>query len=273
MKLSGRRPSLTASACRFNFKFSGHLCLLAVLLACFLPSLSHARSLARGSRPNGITTVLPVHLRARRTTVPPAPTTAAPSAATTQDSDDPQPGDGDDESGRKAWFQTVLRSTVSAVLLRGGAGGRRRRPVSGYAGDAFRGFLRGVAGIVKQQAVLPITYHNGPIMYSPINVYMIYYGTWSDTTGIATVTSFLNSLSASAAPASTSGPPTVAQWWAINNKYYDGSKRNVTLQVGRGLSESRFSCLLGAMRQSFRRGPSGAVLPSGCGATVAVHTC
>jgi hypothetical protein len=239
----------TASA---RCRDSCYLCLLLFLLACFYPS-SQAWSIARGSRPDGITIVLPFHLRPRWTTVSPPATTssstvtvttttasasgsnastassAITAGATTSDSDGPEEGGGDEDDRRKAWLQKVLRSTVSATLLRGDKW--RRRPVSGYAGDAFRSFLRGVAGTARRQTVKPIVYHNGPIMYSPIQVYMIYYGTWSNASGISTVTSFFNSLVASNASAAASGPPTVAQWWAINRKYNDGSKHNVSQQV------------------------------------------
>src|SRR5438105_4531601 len=45
--------------------------------------------------------------------------------------------------------------------------------------------------------VVPITYHGGPIMYSGVNAYVIWYGNWAGNTGTTIVGNFLGALGGS----------------------------------------------------------------------------
>lgn len=61
-----------------------------------------------------------------------------------------------------------------------------------------------------------IAYHGGPTMANPSgnNVYVIWYGTWSDASAKSLVTTFITNLSNS-------------KYWAINNAYTNSSKKKV----------------------------------------------
>src|SRR5262249_52311247 len=54
-----------------------------------------------------------------------------------------------------------------------------------------------------------ITYHGGPLIDGGVNVYVIWYGSWSGNSAVTIVTSFLQSIG---------GSP----YYNINTSYYDG---------------------------------------------------
>jgi hypothetical protein len=64
-----------------------------------------------------------------------------------------------------------------------------------------------------------IQYHGGELMTAPLNVHLIYYGTWANYSATSGVLSGLvNSLSGS-------------QYWAINHHYYDANGTRVSLKI------------------------------------------
>jgi hypothetical protein len=64
-----------------------------------------------------------------------------------------------------------------------------------------------------------IQYHGGELMTAPLNVHLIYYGTWANYTATSGVlSSLVNSLSGS-------------RYWAINHHYYDADGTRVSLSV------------------------------------------
>nr|GMD98597.1 protein EXORDIUM-like 7 [Ipomoea batatas]GME01421.1 protein EXORDIUM-like 7 [Ipomoea batatas]GME14866.1 protein EXORDIUM-like 7 [Ipomoea batatas] len=71
-----------------------------------------------------------------------------------------------------------------------------------------------------------LEYHMGPVLASPINLYIIWYGSWNPGHQ-ATVRDFLRSLS----PSSNTPHPSVADWWRTVRLYSDQTGGNVTGDV------------------------------------------
>lgn len=72
--------------------------------------------------------------------------------------------------------------------------------------------------------LVDLKYHMGPVLASPINLYIIWYGQW-DPTHQSTITDFISSIS-SPAP-----PPSVADWWRTVRLYSDQTGSNITNTV------------------------------------------
>jgi len=76
----------------------------------------------------------------------------------------------------------------------------------------------GVPGAAKSSARRTtsngINYHGGPVLYSGVHVYLIWYGNWSGNTSTAILPALVTGLS---------GSP----YYNINTTYYDGSNRKV----------------------------------------------
>ncbi|XVF87097.1 hypothetical protein PTKIN_Ptkin18bG0092600 [Pterospermum kingtungense] len=71
--------------------------------------------------------------------------------------------------------------------------------------------------------LVKLEYHMGPVLASPINLYIIWYGHWNPTHQ-ATIKDFLYSLSSSSAP-----HPSVADWWRTVRLYTDQTGSNITV--------------------------------------------
>src|SRR5438552_763013 len=63
-----------------------------------------------------------------------------------------------------------------------------------------------IANVVGTDHVAQLSYHNGPVVGSTLNVYLIYYGSWSSGTRTNLVEDFVRNL----------GP---SRWWAISTVY------------------------------------------------------
>ena len=76
------------------------------------------------------------------------------------------------------------------------------------------------AAVVKPAAALKIEYQNGPVMTNPngVNVYLIWYGDWSNNTATTIVPDFIQHLG---------GSP----WYNITATYTDASNRHVANKV------------------------------------------
>ncbi|KAG6395881.1 hypothetical protein SASPL_142014 [Salvia splendens] len=72
--------------------------------------------------------------------------------------------------------------------------------------------------------LIDLKYHMGPVLASPINLYIIWYGRW-DPNHQSTITDFISSIS-SPAPY-----PSVADWWRAVTLYTDQTSANVTRNV------------------------------------------
>ncbi|XP_057812130.1 protein EXORDIUM-like 7 [Salvia miltiorrhiza] len=72
--------------------------------------------------------------------------------------------------------------------------------------------------------LIDLKYHMGPVLASPINLYIIWYGRW-DPKHESTITDFILSIS-SEAPY-----PSVADWWRTVSLYADQTGSNVTRKV------------------------------------------
>ena len=70
--------------------------------------------------------------------------------------------------------------------------------------------------------LLNLQYHMGPILTSPINLYIIWYGHWNPTHK-STIRDFLYSLSSSSTPS-----PSVYNWWQTIRLYTDQTGSNIT---------------------------------------------
>ncbi|KAL5842745.1 hypothetical protein ACOSQ3_013348 [Xanthoceras sorbifolium] len=69
--------------------------------------------------------------------------------------------------------------------------------------------------------LVDLEYHMGPVLASPINLYIIWYGHWKPTQQ-ATIRDFLYSISSSASY------PSVADWWKTIRLYTDQTGSNIT---------------------------------------------
>ncbi|XP_047957384.1 protein EXORDIUM-like 7 [Salvia hispanica] len=72
--------------------------------------------------------------------------------------------------------------------------------------------------------LIDLKYHMGPVLTSPINIYIIWYGKW-DPNHQSTIRDFISSIS-SPAPS-----PSVAEWWSTVTLYTDQTGSNVTKNV------------------------------------------
>lgn len=88
----------------------------------------------------------------------------------------------------------------------------------------------------------PIKYHGGPILAgATLNVYLIFYGSWTGNKGEAVLQNFVNSLSASDAASSGKSVPSAKEWWAISTAYTqkDGSTVSAQVKVGKTVFVTR----------------------------------
>lgn len=76
--------------------------------------------------------------------------------------------------------------------------------------------------LVDLSNLVDMTYHNGPLLTSPIKLYPIWYGQWDPTTQ-SIISDFLLSLSSPILPS-----PSVFDWWRTVTYYTDQSNVNVT---------------------------------------------
>ncbi|KAL4364330.1 hypothetical protein GQ457_04G003770 [Hibiscus cannabinus] len=89
--------------------------------------------------------------------------------------------------------------------------------------------------------LVDLRYHMGPVLSSsPINIYLIWYGRWSESQKLL-IKDFITSISPSAAASSPS--PSVSEWWKTVSLYTDQTGANVsrTLVVAKEHSDTRYS--------------------------------
>lgn len=73
-----------------------------------------------------------------------------------------------------------------------------------------------------------LRYHMGPVLSSPINIYLIWYGNWAPTQQLL-IKDFLLSISASNHRVAPS--PSVSQWWQTVSLYTDQTGANISRSV------------------------------------------
>ncbi|XP_061339015.1 protein EXORDIUM-like 5 [Gastrolobium bilobum] len=85
-----------------------------------------------------------------------------------------------------------------------------------------------------------LKYHMGPVLSSPINIYVIWYGKWSQPHKLL-IKDFLQSISAANHRAAPS--PSVADWWRTVSLYTDQTGANIsrTVSVAGEYSDLRYS--------------------------------
>ncbi|XP_047319542.1 protein EXORDIUM-like 5 [Impatiens glandulifera] len=76
--------------------------------------------------------------------------------------------------------------------------------------------------------LVDLRYHMGPVLSSPINIYLIWYGNWSPTQKLL-IKDFLLSISTATAAAAPS--PSVAEWWSTVSLYTDQTGANISRSV------------------------------------------
>ncbi|KAL4277855.1 hypothetical protein GQ457_03G004820 [Hibiscus cannabinus] len=89
--------------------------------------------------------------------------------------------------------------------------------------------------------LVDLRYHMGPVLSSsPINIYLIWYGRWSESQKLL-IKDFIASISPSAAASSPS--PSVSEWWKTVSLYTDQTGANVsrTLVVAKEHSDTGYS--------------------------------
>src|SRR3954451_18733599 len=85
-------------------------------------------------------------------------------------------------------------------------------PTHGHSGDGVPGAAKTPAA--KRTSSNGISYHGGPVMYSGVHVYLIWYGNWAGDTADAILPNLVTGLSGS-------------QYYNINTTYYDSANRKV----------------------------------------------
>lgn len=82
-----------------------------------------------------------------------------------------------------------------------------------------------------------LRYHMGPVLSSPINIYVVWYGNWA-TSQQAIIRDFLGSISASDVPS-----PSVAEWWRTVTLYADQTGANISrsVRIADEYSDRRYS--------------------------------
>lgn len=75
--------------------------------------------------------------------------------------------------------------------------------------------------------LVKLKYHMGPVLSSPINIYLIWYGKWAQPHKLI-IKDFLNSISS---PAASSASPSVADWWSTVSLYTDQTGANISRAV------------------------------------------
>lgn len=70
--------------------------------------------------------------------------------------------------------------------------------------------------------LIHLRYHMGPVLSSPVNLYIIWYGRWAPSSQ-ALIRDFLLSISDPAPPS-----PSLSQWWSTVSLYSDQTSSNVT---------------------------------------------
>jgi hypothetical protein len=71
-----------------------------------------------------------------------------------------------------------------------------------------------------------IVFHGGSTLNTGVNLYIIWYGTWSSSQK-STITTFLNSLD----PSNPNVPNSVRNWWAVNGAYFDNNGKQLATTV------------------------------------------
>ncbi|KAK4258043.1 hypothetical protein QN277_007553 [Acacia crassicarpa] len=85
--------------------------------------------------------------------------------------------------------------------------------------------------------LVSLRYHMGPVLSSPINVYLIWYGKWAQPQKLL-IKDFLLSISTPNAPS-----PSIADWWRTVSLYTDQTGANIsrTLTIAGEYSDVRYS--------------------------------
>lgn len=72
-----------------------------------------------------------------------------------------------------------------------------------------------------------LTYHNGPVLTSGVNIYVDFYGAWNSTT-VNTVETFLRSLGDQC---TASKSPNLKEWWSTLAQYKDAAGKSINGNV------------------------------------------
>lgn len=88
--------------------------------------------------------------------------------------------------------------------------------------------------------LIDLRYHMGPVLSSPINIYLIWYGKWAPTQQLL-IKDFLLSISTTNHRAAPS--PSVAEWWSTVSLYTDQTGANIsrTVLIAGEYSDRRYS--------------------------------
>ncbi|KAK3430261.1 hypothetical protein EUGRSUZ_E01783 [Eucalyptus grandis] len=113
---------------------------------------------------------------------------------------------------KNRWIEFLL---ICAFLL-------RFSPMA--SSSDWSGELGGEKNFEGSSDLVDLQYHMGPVLASPINLYIIWYGRWNQNQQ-ATIRDFIYSLSA---PSSSASYPSVADWWRTVRLYTDQTGSNIT---------------------------------------------
>ena len=148
----------------------------------------------------------------------------------------PVGGTAQDAAARPAAAQAGIGSGVTGprLSLRDAVAVSNRLP---FTGRAAARSLRHMAAVGES-----IAYHGGRLLVSsPLNVYLLFYGSWGPGTGMEIVKGFVRALNDTSVSA-----PSVSSWWEISTAYHNGDGKHVSAQVRRASLLRRKS---GSMRQ------------------------
>eukprot|EP00475_Leptophrys_vorax_P014235 TRINITY_DN20639_c0_g1_i3.p1 TRINITY_DN20639_c0_g1~~TRINITY_DN20639_c0_g1_i3.p1 ORF type:complete len:287 (-),score=3.29 TRINITY_DN20639_c0_g1_i3:11-871(-) len=112
---------------------------------------------------------------------------------------------------------SIPQTLIGALLRRGKGGGQKNRPK--LSTDTNPGLMLPLTGAIPTYAPQSIAYKNGPVMWQPLEVYLIWHGTWIDGQKEA-VRNFVASIGEETL---ANVPASVKDWWNTNRLYKAGS--------------------------------------------------
>ncbi|GJP50419.1 hypothetical protein CLOM_g9540 [Closterium sp. NIES-68] len=141
-------------------------------------------------------------------------------------------------SGSNLGTTTIGSSKCRWCWWRGWKGSSAKKS----AGGSTRGFMRPYSGKVPSYAAKSVSFKGGPVMSQPLEVFLIFHGTWPDSQRTP-ITNFVDSISEATL---ANKPGSVKDWWNINCLYKSGatfvtptvSRSNTEIDIGTASSGS-----------------------------------
>ncbi|CAI5481432.1 unnamed protein product, partial [Closterium sp. Yama58-4] len=194
---------------------------------------SHATVAAAAFDPASTSSEGPINVRTASTSTSTKDTTSLRATSTSTSSSTSSTTSSSTGSGGST--DPPIRITIGTGFPRpprwwwgGGSGGSSKKSTGGSS----RGLMKPYSGRVPSYAPKTISYKSGPVMSQPLEVYLIWHGTWPAAQKTP-VQKFVDSISDTTL---ANKPGSVSDWWNINRLYKAGATY-VTSTVSRSSTE------------------------------------